>query len=198
MIIVGLCHLCKSGSVGVPTEDHFSRGLLNLFSSHYVVHVTRPLDQDAFQTGSRQNFARIAFDPEEVESSLEQLQVLYSDDDEFVIIYEYDFHEGFILHLLDKYPRNPIVLVSEQSLGLSELPLRLDSLIFTYEPESGTLEEHYKAKNGPLISGRVGNWNIQTRSWRIPEREMWQRRTDLGGATITASVLPWDNIINIE
>jgi len=76
---------------------------------------------------------------------------------------------------------------------LRNLPLRLDSNVFTYSLlENGTYEirEWFKAKAGSLLSSRFAQI---TRNGDLAEpiRPIWERRQDFGGVTLINNVLTW-------
>ncbi len=82
-----------------------------------------------------------------------------------------------------------------------KLPLRLDSNYLTYEAGangSWILYENYKVKRGILQRAAVSTWTKKY-GVKMRRKELWERRSDLGGTTLTNVMLPfttWNIIMN--
>ncbi len=90
---------------------------------------------------------------------------------------------------------NFVWLIEDKSkIAVNSLPLRLDSNFLTFQFEiktkSWTIQEHYKVKNGSPQSVTVAKW-FSNQSLSITKDNIWERRSNLGGATLTNVMLPW-------
>ncbi len=79
---------------------------------------------------------------------------------------------------------------------LAPLDLRLDSNWFTIDTDF-TLLDHYRVKGGPLISNIIGSWSGE-RGLEFEEPFVWSRRSNLGGASLTSTALPYDPMLIID
>ncbi len=67
--------------------------------------------------------------------------------------------------------------------------LRFDSNFLTVA-DGGELLEWYRIKGGPPHSNILGTWD-RTAGLHVKNQVVWERRKDMGGATVTVSALPW-------
>ena len=91
------------------------------------------------------------------------------------------------------------VATSEQQL-LPPAGLRLDSIWIALETLSDgriVLTEHYRIKRGPLRSGTLGTWS-EHGGLSVPEKNVWERRSDFGGVLLRNSVLSWPPLNDIK
>ena len=71
--------------------------------------------------------------------------------------------------------------------------LRLDSHWYTVQVPKGQsyiILEHYRIKQGPVITARLGKWT-KTGGLDIPVPSVWERRSDLKGTVLTNTILPY-------
>ncbi len=75
--------------------------------------------------------------------------------------------------------------------------LRLDSNWLTYRVtgELVDVRESYRIKRGPVMTRNLGIWTEQ-HGLRVAETK-WERRSNLGGVAVVATVLPWEPIIGV-
>ncbi len=99
------------------------------------------------------------------------------------------------------FSKNFIWLEKEGAVNLGHLPLRLDSNLLAYDTKEGLYEirEKYKVKGGTLLRTKLGHWS-EEQGLNLIEEELWERRSDLGGAVLTNVMLPWTlwNIVTSE
>ncbi len=74
----------------------------------------------------------------------------------------------------------------------SYLKLRLDSQLYFYDTVGSIiyLYEVYAIKSGPQMVRQIGQWSSDI-GLKIPELNLWQRRSDLMGTTIINGVMTW-------
>jgi len=95
--------------------------------------------------------------------------------------------------LSEKAFSSDIYWLFPKRVTLSDLPLRLDSNVLSYEEDeenaSLLLREHYKVKSGPLLTVAYGVYRNGRLS--IFEESKWKRRWNLEGAEIVETFLTW-------
>ncbi len=73
--------------------------------------------------------------------------------------------------------------------------LRLDSNWITFKEGEGNrvqLREHFRVKGGRSMGAVLGSWTHQSGGLVVRRSpEVWERRSDLGGAVLTNTVLSW-------
>ena len=60
-------------------------------------------------------------------------------------------------------------------------------------PSVYEITEHYTAKGGPIIRGTIGVW--LNGSLRVPVKEMWERRSNLGGVLLRDAAMPFGALV---
>ena len=85
---------------------------------------------------------------------------------------------------------------------LRATPLRLDSLLFTYECKSDgsiAIEEYYKIKSELFFTNFLGNFGPSDAEAAETDLEfIWWRRSNLTGVTLQNSVLPWGKYVVLD
>ncbi len=88
--------------------------------------------------------------------------------------------------------RNIVYLVGSDFEAPKDL--RLDSnWVLLEEEKDGKifLRENYRVNKGALMTTMLGTWIEPSRSLDVPIPSKWLRRSDLGGSTLTTTMLPW-------
>ncbi len=77
-----------------------------------------------------------------------------------------------------------------EGLTNTDITLRLDDTLLTFEVESGTIDEHYGIQ-GENKKIKYGTWNENGSLILGDNRSLWERRSNLMGVKLRASVLNW-------
>ena len=91
------------------------------------------------------------------------------------------------------------LMEEETNVWLTDAPmltgqnLTLSSTIVSHDAKNKQVEEYYAVK-GKLLTNVLGTWDpIQIQGFKVKASDaMWERRSDLQGMVIKASVLPWN------
>ncbi len=88
--------------------------------------------------------------------------------------------------------RNIVYLVGSDFEAPKDL--RLDSnWVLMEEEKDGKifLRENYRVNKGALMTTTLGTWIEPSQSLDVPIPSKWLRRSDLGGSTLSTTMLPW-------
>ncbi len=87
-------------------------------------------------------------------------------------------------------------LLAHDALSRPPLALRLDSTFITVRQDGNEvlLTEHYRIKH-KLFEKKFGSWNV-TEGLDIPISDIWERRRNLDGITLTLATLPFPGVIH--
>ncbi len=102
----------------------------------------------------------------------------------------------------DFFGSRVVWLVPDSELLTSRsLPLRLDTFLISYRQESNDsldLMETYAVK-GSRRKGRLGTWNPTDEGGElnVPVVSTWERRSDLGGTKLVATVETWKPFLEV-
>ncbi len=86
----------------------------------------------------------------------------------------------------------PILTNADNNI-IAKSRLRLDDTLLTFNPGSSVILEHYGIK-GTNVKGIYGTWNGNSSLTLLDHHSVWERRSDLMGTQLRASVLNWNPI----
>lgn len=97
-------------------------------------------------------------------------------------------------------PPHQTVFLVPKSRHVEDFQLRLDSRVYTYEAtdlSTRIFEEVYKIKGTHLVRQQLGNWS-DSQGLKIGIPDIWERRKNLQGVSLTASVVDWPAYVIVQ
>ena len=193
-----------SSALGSKTNIALFEDLRHLYNMKYPMIICRNLQDEDLQeiTSTTTQASIVSYDTnEDVGNVLNQVKVIQYWGDLDSILFVGSGHQHLIVSLVNKMKLFNFgvtgVIPKSEYYGLN-LTLALNTRLFVLEEEKSykKVKEVYAVKGVP-ITKTVGSWN-ETARLEIDQPNIWERRSDLHGATIRATSLNFSTLHHLN
>ena len=190
-----------SSAIGSETNIALFQDLLDLYNMNHPLIICRNLNDMGLQeliSSSKLAYTIVSYDKEgDIDDVLNKVRILQHLGDLDCILFVGNGHQTLIFNMtnsLKLFQSGITGVIPKTEYPDLNLKTYLNTRLFVLEDQENNtkIEEVYAIKGKPITS-KVGSWN-ETARLKIDEPNIWERRSNLNGATLRVTSLNYSTL----